>query len=297
MTFKLTKKSIKTLFLIFCIFNFVKSQISTSLAEDRSLLNLTKYLENELDAKIGIAIIDLKTNEKWIYNGNTRFPLNSTFKTLACAAMLSKVDRKIESLNRVIKFDNKDLVEYSPITKNNVGNTGMKLSEICYAAMTMSDNTAANLILNSLGGPNKLTKFLRSNGDTKTRLDRYETALNSSAPGDIRDTTTPYAMAKTLQILLFSDILSPQSKQLLSNWMINNRVSKNLIRSILPVNWIIGDRTGAGNNGSRSINAILWPPNRQPVIVNIYITDTTAPFADRNAAIVQLGQKIISMIK
>jgi len=249
-------------------------------------------LEDQLQARIGVTVYDLETDEQVEHHGNDRFPMSSTFKTLACAALLHRVDTNQDSLQRRITFKNDTLVSYSPVTENYIGEVGMTLSQLCEATITMSDNTAGNLVLDAIGGPKGLTQFLRSLGDDVTRLDRWETDLNESLPGDARDTTSPNAMVATLNTLLFGDGLSTESQAQLKTWLRGNAVGDALLRAGIPSDWSIGDKTGAGGFGSRSIAAVMWPPNRRPIITTIYITETTASFEERNAAIADIGKAI-----
>ena len=255
-------------------------------------MSVVKDLEQRLDARIGLAVLDTETGTRWEHNGTDRFPLTSTFKTLACASVLHKVDAGKLQLEKTVRFSDQELVTYSPVTENHTGSDGMSVADLCSATMTTSDNTAANLILDQIGGPSGLNEFLRSIGDSITRLDRYETMLNEARPGDRRDTTTPNSMIATLQKVTSDDVLSQSSTALLREWLIGNAVGDDLLRAGVPDNWVVGDRTGAGGFGSRANVAILWPPDRQPVYVAIYITETEATFDERNAAIADIGRAI-----
>ncbi|MCG2581573.1 MAG: class A beta-lactamase [Marinobacter sp.] len=264
-----------------------------SLTHASPLLEVVKAVEQRLDARVGVTLYDSATGETWDYQGDARFPMTSTFKTLACAALLARVDGGTEDLNRRITFKKDDLVIYSPVTETRTGEPGMTLGEICEATMATSDNTAANLVLNAIGGPDSVTGFVRALGDKITRLDRTETTLNEAAPGDPRDTTTPNAMVNNLRKLVLSDTLANDSRNKLISWLKGNRVSDNLLRSVLPRDWQIGDRSGAGGYGSRSIAAVLWPPNREPLVLAIYITETEASFDERNKAIAEIGRVVV----
>lgn len=265
-------------------------------AEENDLITTVQQVEANLDARVGITVEDKETNQNWQYHADDRFPMNSTFKTLACAALLARVDSGQEQLERIVTFDENEIVTYSPITEARVGPLGMSLGELCEATMSMSDNSAANFILEAIGGPQALTQFLRSIGDEVTRLDRWETDLNEALPGDERDTTTPNAMAMTLEQLVLGETLSLESRQKLENWLKGNEVGDDLLRAGVPDDWEIGDRTGAGGYGSRSIAAVMWPPQREPAIATIYITETEASFDDRNAAIAEIGAAIAEAV-
>lgn len=253
-------------------------------------------IETRLGARLGATIVDTHTGKRWMHRSDERFPLTSTFKAFACAGLLARIDANEEDPDRLVVFQKSDLVSYSPVTEMRVGSEGMTLFELCEAATSMSDNSAANMVLDSLGGPAGFTKFMRSIGDDITRLDRKETDLNEAAPGDPRDTTSPNAIAKSLQDLILGDKLSLHSRTQLESWLVGNQVGGPLLRAGLPEDWRIADRSGAGGHGSRSIVAVIWPPQRKPVVVAIYITGTEASIDVRNAAIAEIGRTLVKSL-
>ncbi|MDY0883404.1 class A beta-lactamase [Dongia soli] len=247
--------------------------------------------------RLGVAIRDTATGISGGHRENERFPICSTFKFLAAAAVLKRVDLHKEKLQRRIVFSQKDLVHYSPVTEQRTGSAGMSVAEICDAAVTMSDNSAGNLLLRTLGGPSGITLFTRSLGDNMTRLDRWETDLGEAAPGDPRDTTTPASMVNNLQKLLCEKtVLSDASQAQLLAWLAGCKTGDNRLRAKLPKDWRVGDKTGSGNHGSANDVAILMPPDRAPILVAVYLTQTDAPPADRDAAIAEVGHLIASAI-
>lgn len=270
---------------------------SVLMAQDDNLLTEVDRIERQLDARVGFAAYDLETEQRWEYNADQLFAMSSTFKTLACAVLLQRVDEGSEQLERRVEVSASDIVTYSPVTEAYADNQEISLFELCEATMTTSDNTAANLILQAIGGPQAVTAFVRELGDSVTRLDRWETELNEAAPHDERDTSTPNAMVSNLEKLVVGNALSPQSKNQLREWLVNNEVADGLFRSQMPDEWVIGDRTGAGGFGSRSITAVIWPPGREPTIVAFYITETDASFEERNSAIAELGSVIRDVIE
>lgn len=284
--------SMKTVFafLLALLPSVVLAQVNSSVA------SALDQVADELDARVGFAAYDLETGQRWEYQADQRFPLSSTFKTLACAELLYRVDQGDVSLSQEVSFSEADLVTYSPVTEKAAGHRAMTLSELCEATLTTSDNTAANLILQVLGGPESVTAFVKLLGDDVTRLDRWETDLNEGQPGDIRDTTTPNAMVSNMQQLLLGDLLSLESKAQLRNWLERNQVADGLFRAAVPDDWIVADRTGAGGFGARSITAIIWPPEREPIIVALYIAETEASFSERNEAIATIGAAIVQAI-
>ncbi len=249
-------------------------------------------IETASHGRLGVGIDDTETGLQVDHRGSERFPLCSTFKLLASAGVLARVDRGEDVLSRRIRFEAEDLVDGSPITKTHIGAPGMTLGELCQAALNYSDNTAGNMLLKTLGGPPGLTRFARTLGDDVTRLDRWETALNEATPGDPRDTTTPLAMRADLRKLVLGDALSKPSRDLLQTWLLGCKTSDARLKATLPADWRVGDKTGSGEHGSANDIGLIWRPNRKPIIVTVYLTDTAESPSQRNATIASVGQLI-----
>ncbi len=224
------------------------------------------------------------------HRGDERFALCSTFKFLAAAFALARIDRKEESLARRIVYARDYLVPYSPITEKHVGEGGLSVGEICEAAVTLSDNTAGNLLLDSFGGPAGLTAYMRTLGDGVTRLDRREPALNEATPGDPRDTTTPVAMVGILRKTVIGNALSPSSREQLTAWLIACKTGGKRLRAGVPQGWRVGDKTGGGRHNATNDIAVLWPPGRAPIIVTAYYAEARASDDERNAVISEVGR-------
>lgn len=241
--------------------------------------------------RLGVAVLDTASGARCGHRADERFPMCSTFKLLAAGAILARVDAGRDRLDRRIRFKPADLVAYSPITKPHAGG-GMSLAELCAAAITYSDNTAANLLLATLGGPTAITAFARTLGDRATRLDRNEPTLNESTPGDPRDVTTPAAMLGNLRRLTLGDALTPGSREQLIRWLLGNTTGDARLRAGLPGSWRVGDKTGTGDHGSTNDVGLIWPPDRAPLLVSVYLTQTDAPADQRNATVAAVGQAI-----
>ncbi|MCY9844585.1 class A beta-lactamase [Vibrio caribbeanicus] len=211
----------------------------------KDLTTTLSELEQKIEGQIGVAVIDTQSSTEWSYHGDDRFPMMSTFKTLACANVLYDVEKNKLNMSQKITVTKAGLINWNPITQHFVGGN-MSLKSVCGATMLMSDNYAANLALEQVGGPEGVNQFLRSIGDKATRLDHYEPKLNYVEKNAINDTTTPLAMLRTLQKLLLGNVLNSESKEQLKFWMTNNMVSDGLARSVLPENWAIADRSGGG---------------------------------------------------
>src|SRR5262252_1328266 len=161
--------------------------------------NRIAAIETRTGDRIGVAALDTGSGKRLDNRSQERFPMCSTFKFLAAAAVLKRVDEKQDQLDRFIRYDAKDILEYAPITKAHLKDGGMMLGALCAAAIRQSDNTAGNLLLDTIGGPVGLTNFARGIGDDMTRLDRKEPELNSATSGDERDTTSAAAMCADVQ--------------------------------------------------------------------------------------------------
>jgi beta-lactamase class A len=253
-------------------------------------------LEDKNGGRLGVAALDSATGRRIAHRPDERFAMCSTFKFLAAACVLARVDRREERLDRRITFTEQDLVTYSPVTKERIGGSGMTLAELCEAAMTVSDNTAGNLLLASFGGPAGLTAYARSLGDQVTRLDRVETDLNEATPGDPRDTTTPAAMLENLYRLVLSDALSPASRQQLTDWLVANKTGDKRLRAGLPRDWRIGDKTGSGMHGAANDIAVAWPPGRAPIIVAAYFAESPASAEDRNTVLADVARIVAASL-
>jgi len=247
-------------------------------------------LERRHGGRLGVAILDTGSQRLITHRGDERFAMCSTFKALAVAHVLARVDRKEEDLSRLIVYGKEQLVPYSPTTEKHTGEGGLSVGSICEAAVTLSDNTAANLLLDSSGGPQGLTDWLRLTGDQVTRLDRREPDLNENRPGDLQDTTTPIAMAQTLRTLIFTEVLSDPSRDQLIAWLVSNTTGDQKLRAGLPKRWRVGDKTGSGANNASNDVAVIWPTNRAPLIVTVYYTDSKATGEQINAVIAEVGR-------
>ena len=181
--------------------------------------------------------------------------------------------RGAERLDRKIAYGPSDLLGYAPVSKAHVAEGGITVADLCAAAIDWSDNTAANLILQTIGGPQGFTRFARSLGDEVTRLDRNEPSLNESTPGDEHDTTSPRAMAGDVRQVLLGDTLSEASRRQPETWLIGDKVGGKRLRAGLPPSWGIGDKTGSGEHGTANTIAIIRPPGQAPIIAAVYYTE------------------------
>jgi beta-lactamase class A len=246
-------------------------------------------LEARAGGRFGVFVLDTASGLAIAHRSEERFPMCSTFKLLTAAAVLAEVDAGRERLDRKIPHGAADLLNYAPVTKAHVGEGAMSVGDLCAAAIDWSDNTAANLLLQAIGGPPAFTRYARSLGDELTRLDRNEPTLNTAIPGDERDTTTPSAMARDMQAVLLGDRLSEGSRRQLETWLVGDEVGDKRIRAGLPPSWRVGDKTGTGDNGTANVIGILWPPDRAPLLAASYYTGSSASADALNAVHKEVG--------
>jgi beta-lactamase class A len=250
-------------------------------------------IERMSGGRLGVAVLDLQTNARFGYRADERFPMCSTFKASLAAAVLKRVEHGQERLDRVIPYGPEALVSYAPATEKHVG-AGMSVGALCEAAVTLSDNAAANLLLDATGGPPALTAFWRSLGDPVTRLDRRETDMSESRPGDLRDTTSPAAMLGTLRKLVLGEALAAPSRARLTDWLVANQTGAKRFRAGIPEGWRVGDKTGSGGHGTTNDIAVIWPAGRAPVVLTGFLTGASIDGAGRDAAMASVARLVTS---
>lgn len=241
-------------------------------------------IEAQADAHLGLMAIDTGSGRELGFNAEQRFALCSTFKLPLVAMVLTQVQSGALRLDQPVPVSAADLVPHAPVVSAHVAHKSMPLERLCEAAVVVSDNAAANLLLKLIGGPPALTAFFRRQGDGLSRLDRTEPALNTNLPGDPRDTTTPRVMARLLQTLFTGPTLLPPMRERLERWCIESRTGLARLRAGVPSHWRMGDKTGSGAHGAVNDVAIVWPPGRAPWVVACYLSGSPLPLARLNAA-------------
>ncbi len=253
-------------------------------------------IERTAQGRLGVAMLDTGSGLVLGWRQDERFAMASTFKAVLAGWMLALVDQGRERLDARVHYAKADVVAYSPVSGARAGDGGgLTVGELCAATVSLSDNTAANVLLARHGGPAAFTAFVRSLGDQVTRLDRTEPALNEAAVGDPRDTTTPQAMLQTLQKLVLGDALTPTSRAWLQRWLVETSTGDKRLRAGVP-GWKVGDKTGtASDSGTANDIAVLWPPGGgAPVVVTCYLTRSKASPEQRDAAIAQVARAVVA---
>jgi beta-lactamase class A len=223
-------------------------------------------LETQYDADLGVYAVDTASGRTVEYHADDRVAFCSTFKALAAAEVLRLTTPA--DLDERVTYSTADLMPNSLIAEQHLEG-GMSMREILDAAVRDSDNTAANILLQRLGGPKGFEQRLREIGDTVSSADRFEIALSEAKPGDERDTTTPRAIAGDLREYVLGDVLLPEDRIQLIDLLIRNKTGDKTIRSGVPSQWLVGDKTGSGGYGTRNDIAVLWPPNRAPIVLAV----------------------------
>ena len=250
-------------------------------------------LEKKSGVRLGVFALDMGTGAQVSHRADERFPLCSTFKVLLVGAILNLKTPGL--LDRRIRYTRANLVTYSPVTEKHLAD-GLTVGELCAAALQYSDNTAANLLMRLLSGPKMVTAFARTLGDEQFRLDRWETRLNSARPGDARDTATPRSMAQNLQQLVLGEALPAPESQQLTEWMRGNTTGDKRIRAGVPPHWQVGDKTGSGDYGTANDIGVLFRPDRDPLVLAIYSTQTRADAKWSDALIAQATRIVVSSL-
>lgn len=273
-----------------------KSTTQASPAINLDCIKQLQAIESDVQGRLGISALNTENGQLLEYRADERFPMASTSKFIIASAILHKSISEPDLLDKHIAYTEQDLVPWSPITEKQI-KQGMSIEDLCYASMTLSDNTAANLLMRILGGPQAVTAYARSIGDYAFNLTRWEPDLNSAIPGDIRDTTTPAAMMMSLKRLALENTLLPNIQRLkLLYWLKMCATANDSTRAALPPRWIAGNKTGGGAYGTTNDIAFFCPPEQKPWAVALYFTQKDKDAKARKDVLVQATHIIINSL-
>jgi len=237
-------------------------------------------LEAAYGARVGAWVLDTGTGQVLEHRGDERFAHASVIKLLLVALVLQQAD----DLDAVVPIGAEDVLEYAPTTAQHVG-VGLPLRQVMEAAVVVSDNTAANLLVEQLGGPARVQELVRALGNDVTRVDRVEPDLNEATPGDPRDTSTSEALGRSIEQVVLGDVLTPERRDLLQQWLRGNTTGDAAIRAGVPAGWTVGDKTGSGGHGTRNDAGVVWPADGGAPVVVVLLTDRGVPDADTDDAL------------
>lgn len=257
-------------------------------------------LERRLGGRVGVFAFSptLPDAPALAYRADERFAMCSTFKWALAARVLRMSERGELTLAEVLPVVQADLQEHAPVARLlfDAGERSMSIEACCEAAVTVSDNTAANLLLATIGGPRSVTAYFHAIGDEVTRLDRMEPELNTNLALDVSDTTTPRAMARALATTLTGDVLQVSNRERLIAWLVASPTGKNRVRAGLPYGLRVGGKTGSGNNGACNDVVIVWRPNGHPLVVASYLSESHAELVELESAHRRVGQLVAGLL-
>ena len=253
-------------------------------------------IQTRIGGRVGAYMLDTQSQLELAFNARERFAMCSTFKLLLAAAVLRRVDVGTLTLDHKLTLRPEDMLPHAPVTSARLAKASMSVRDLCAATVNVSDNPAANILLAAIDGPSGLTQFLRGIGDRVTRLDRTELELNSNLPGDPRDTTSPQAMAHSMEKVLLGDVLTTQSRLQLIAWLRQSTTGQRRLRAGLPADWKAGDKTGTGANGATNDVMTAWPPGRSAVIGTVYLSESTLSTGALEQAHAEIGKVFAAMV-
>jgi len=276
------------------LLGLVTAAALADVSEAASAASGLKAIQKRIGGRLGVHVLDSQSGKRFGIEDGARFAMASTFKLPLVAALLWQVDHGAFPLEHKLPISRSQLLTNSPVLEPRVaaGATEMTVRDLCAAAITWSDNAAANVLLTGMGGPQGLTSFARSLGDQITRFDRLEPEVNSNTPDDPRDTTTPRAMAELLLHIFTQDALSLASRALLIDWMTASRIGLDRVRAGLPRNWQAADKPGTGENGAFNDLVITWPPERRPILIAVYMSASKLDPKQLAAAHAEVGKLV-----
>jgi beta-lactamase class A len=269
---------------------------AVSQANGSNLERLLSITELESGGRIGVAALDTASGSLFGYRSDERFAMCSTFKLLLSSAVLSRVDNSSENLDREVPIAQDDLVPWAPFIEERLDARARSVTirELCVAVMVISDNSAANILLREIGGTSALNRYVRSLGDSVTRLDHFEPHLNTNVPADPTDSTTPNAFLDTMRQVLVGDVLSRQSRNLLLDWLTQSVTGTNRLRGEFDPRWRSGNKSGSGNNATANDVAIVWPDHDdRPIIIAAFYAGSSLDTAGRDDVLATVGSAIV----
>ncbi len=291
----LMKHVTKTFLLNTLAFLIMNAPVATwAKIQPNSIQEQLKELEKSSGGQLGISTINTGNNQRIQYRSEERFPMGCTSKVIGVAAVLKASMTNPQLLQERVTYTKKDLVNWNPITEKHV-DEGMTVAELCSAAITVSDNTAMNLLAKKMGGPQGLNAFARSIGDNHFQLTHMWPEEALAVPGTTDDSTTPDAMEQSLQKLVLGDALSKSQKESLNTWLKNNTTGDARIRAGVPKGWVVGDKTGTGfHYGTTNDVAVIWPPKCDPIVLAIYYSSNNKEAPQRNDVLASATRLIIN---
>jgi beta-lactamase class A len=254
-------------------------------------------IERATGGRLGVVLMDGRGTLLLSHRADERFAMCSTMKLPLAAMAIDAVERGEIDGATSLPITQANVTGYAPTVAAVLAarRTEMTIAEAAQAAVEMSDNGAANLLLGLIGGPEGFTRRMRAWGDMVTRLDRFETALNSNLPGDPRDTATPAATTGTVRAMFGPTLLRAATRQRLRDWTTATTTGARRVRAGLPSGWAAGDKTGtcaSAGQPNPEYNDIGWFRDAQGTeyYFTAYLDHPTVGYADAEAALAEVGR-------
>ena len=269
---------------------YPQDQVAT-FASQADLIQRVQSIEAASGGRLGVALYSSDDGSILSYRGDERFAMCSTFKLALAGMTLDTAGLRHARLD----FGPEEILGYAPYARERAEIGWMSGLEAARHAVTISDNTAANLLLAELGGPEGFTRWLRGLGDEKTRLDRNEPMLNENAPGDPRDTTTPSAHAELVAAILWGDRLADADRAMLRDWLVETSTGARRLRAGLPPGWRAGDKTGTcgtGANGQVNDIAVFETPDGTRYVLAAYLDRPSGTAEEAEAMLAETARSI-----
>lgn len=298
-----------------------------SAADTRALEAEIRRLSAPAGGVVGVAAWRLDGDgPRVLVNGGQRFPMASTFKVAIAGALLAAVDDGRLSLEQMVSVA-PDAHIPSAIIADRFIHPGVSLSlaNLMELMLTQSDNTATDIVMELAGGPARVTEWVRAQGIENLRVDRDTGALlrdffelpdgpflealteaekadpqlvqkgahpNPHFYGDVRDTSTPEAMAGLLTRIFNGRALSPRSTELLIGMMQRCRTGEGRLKGRLPAGTEVAHKTGTIGGTLNDVGVISLPGDAGQLVVAVLIRESGRPFADREQAIAEIARTL-----
>ncbi|WP_407319980.1 class A beta-lactamase [Isoptericola halotolerans] len=252
-------------------------------------------LEDELDARIGVAALDTGTDETVEHRADERWGYASTVKVFVVAELLRTTTAEQRAEQVTWSQEDVDAAGYAPVTGDHVDG-GLTLDELAEAAVRDSDNAATNILFEHIGGPEGLRAAFERLGDRTTEPARTEPDLNTVEPGSTADTTTPAAFTADLDAVLHGGRLDPQDVDRLVEWMTGNATGDALVRAGAPDGWTVADKSG-GAGALRHDVAVVTPPGREPIVLTVLTEREDADAGSADALVEQVAATVLDRFR
>nr|WP_314436391.1 class A beta-lactamase [uncultured Brevundimonas sp.] len=253
-------------------------------------------LEARHGGRLGFVALDVGSGRRLLWRSQERFAFCSTFKVFLAAATFERIQRDEEQLDRAVRITAADMIPHAPVTEKAVGRS-LTLRQLMQAAVEVSDNPAANILIREMGGIAVWRSWWPTFGDTTTLISRLEPDLNTALPNDPRDTCLPEQTLANIALMSSSKRLTPEHDALLKSWLIASPTGPNRLKAAAPQGWMVAHKTGSGANGVTNDIGLLTPPTGAPIIMAAYFVGAVAASDDeRDAVIADAARRALKVL-